>query len=97
MLHWLKVAWLLLLTLIAMRLLSWGPMWVCGKVTKSTNWKPALLFNGIAWSLFIAFLRWQMMPGEPFDTAAAIFGAVVYLVFFIVDLLWLPWKDDRSE
>jgi hypothetical protein len=94
--HWTKVIFILLLTLLIMRLLSWTPIWIMGKVASLTRWKSILLFNGVALSFFVLFLKWQTMPGEPFDTAALFFGIVIYGVFTMVDLYWLPWDCQQS-
>ncbi len=96
MLHWLKVAILVFLTLIIMRLLSWIPMWSLQKLKLLSSRKSALLCNVVALILFVVFLQMQSIPGESIDSAAIIFGVVVYLFFLVIDLNWLPWKCTPS-
>jgi hypothetical protein len=96
MLHWLKVAFLIFLTLLIMRLLSWIPMWSLQKLKILSSRKFAFLCNVFALIMFVVFLQVQSMPGEPIDSAAIIFGVAVYLFFFIIDLYWLPWKCTSS-
>jgi hypothetical protein len=95
MLHWIKVAFLVLLVLITMRVLSWMPMWIIGRTTTFLRWKSVLFSNAVALFLFFLFLKSQALPGEYFDTAAAVFGLVVFLVYSLIDFFWLPWKYGR--
>lgn len=56
MLHWLKVAFLIFLTLLIMRLLSWIPMWRLQKLKILSSRKSSLLCNVFALILFVVFL-----------------------------------------
>ncbi len=90
--HWLKVLALLFFTLLVMRALSWVALWLTRNSKRLSGWKGALALNAIAFAAFLGFLRTQAVPGEFVDPAAAIFGAVVYSVFMLVDVFWVPWK-----
>ncbi len=91
--NWLKVGFLLALTLMALRLLSWAPMWILGKITKFPRRGRSLVCNVFALALFVGILWQQRFPDEPFDWDATVFGMVVYLAFLIADMFWLPWKE----
>jgi hypothetical protein len=90
--HTLKVALELLLTVAAMRGLSWGLGWVLARVsTRGPVWS-AIVANASALAIFAGVIAWNLVPGEPFDVAALAFGAAVYLSCFLVDLRWRPWQ-----
>jgi hypothetical protein len=88
--HQLKIALLLVLTLAAMRLLSWALLWLMGWAFKSESLGTRLTSNAIALSAFSAYLLVDNVPGEPPDVAALAFGGIVFCIFFAVDARWLP-------
>jgi hypothetical protein len=96
MLHILKVALLVLLTLAVMRAVSWGVGWVVARAWRTRPAPIALAANATSLAAFAAFLVWNLMPGEPFDYAPLAFGVVVYLACFLADLWWRPWQGDAS-
>jgi hypothetical protein len=88
--HQLKIALLLVLTVAAMRLLSWALLWLMGWAFRSESIRLRLVSNAIALSAFSAYLVVDRVPGEPVDAAALAFGCVVFCTFFAVDARWLP-------
>ena len=92
--HVLKVTLLLVLTLAIMRGASWLLGWLTFRLGKVSKRPSTLIGNALALGLFVAFLIWNLMPGEPFDTEATIFGVVVFAVYQLIDLKWCLW--DRS-
>lgn len=88
--HQLKVALLFVLTVAAMRLLSWALLWLMGWAFKSVSIGPRLASNAIALSGFSAYLLVDKVPGEPLDAAALAFGGIVFCIFFAIDTRWLP-------
>jgi hypothetical protein len=89
MLHWIKILALLVLTLLAMRVVSWIPLALFRKLLHRRGWQVPLLCNTAALAVFLLFLRAQAGPGEVLDPAAATFGAVVYSSFLLLDLYLL--------
>ncbi len=86
---WLKISFLLLSTLALMRLCSWMLRWLILR-TRHVNARLALIIsNLIAFGLFLLLLYSQWEPGEPFDMAAAVFAAAVFLVYGILDAYWV--------
>lgn len=93
--HVLKVGALLLLTVAAMRAVSWALGWGLARAAGLGVVSSALVANAVALGLFTGFIVWNLLPGEPFDYAAFGFGVVVYFFCVVVDLKWRPW--DRRE
>ncbi len=85
--HALKVVLLLALTVIVLRALSWGLAWLLGRLPLRRGATIAIAANAVGLVLFLAWLRWDRLPGEVLDTSAAAFGAVVFVLFAAVDLL----------
>jgi hypothetical protein len=92
--HVLKVTLLLILTLAIMRGASWLLGWLTFRIGKASKTSSTLVGNALALGLFVAFLIWNLMPGEPFDVEATVFGLVVFSVYQVIDLKWCLW--DRS-
>lgn len=95
--HILKVTLLLLLTLLLMRGASWLLGWVAYRLGKFSRIPSTLVGNALALGLFVAFLIWNLRPGEPFDVEATVFGVVVFGVFQLVDLRWCFWCRSRAK
>jgi hypothetical protein len=88
--HVVKVALLIVLTLAAMRLMSWSCLWMLGCLPRSDSLYARLASNVLAFCGFAGFLVVDRMPGELLDIQALIFGVVVFTTFFVVDTRWLP-------
>lgn len=96
--HLVKVALLVVLTLAVMRLVSWAFLWLLGGIARSDSVSLRAAANALALVAFAAFLVADSVPGELLDTRALAFGAVVYGVFFAVDVRWLPrWLVGRTR
>jgi drug/metabolite transporter (DMT)-like permease len=85
--HELKVVFLVAATLAVMRAVSWALAWLLERlVGRQRRAAVAVAANAGGLLLFLAFLRWDRLPGEQLDTSAAAFGAAVYALFAVVDL-----------
>jgi hypothetical protein len=89
--HVLKVTLLLIVTLAIMRGASWLLGWLTFRLGKVSKIRSTLVGNALALGLFVAFLIWNLMPGEQFDLEATVFGVVVFGVYQLLDLKWCPW------
>lgn len=83
---WLKPIALLLLTLIAMRAVSWSIAWALARLTPLRPAHRAIIANLCAFSLFLLLVIWSQMPGEELDPAAVGFGVAVFAVYALIDL-----------
>lgn len=92
--HSLKVALLLILTVAAMRGGSWLLGWLSYRLGHLRRRSSTALGNGLALALFVGYLTWDLLPGEPFDVEATLFGLVTFGLFHLLDLRWCPW--DRA-
>jgi hypothetical protein len=92
--HALKVAALLLLTLAAMRAVSWGIGWGLSRIAALEVFPSAVVANVIGLATFTGFIVWNLLPGEPFDYTAFGFGVLVYATCLLADLKWRPWHRD---
>jgi hypothetical protein len=88
--HLLKIIFRVVVTLAAMRLVSWCFLWLLGWASKSDSLYLRLASNSMALFAFAAFLVVDRMPGELLDTQALAFGAIVFASFFGIDARWLP-------
>ncbi len=95
MLHWLKVILLLALMLGAMRALSWGLGWLVLRFLRERRKPVCFGVNAACFALFALLLYRDKNPGG-MDFSALLFGGVVYLLFFVSDLFWLPFAKGRS-
>lgn len=95
--HLLKVLLLLCLTLAAMRVASWLFGWLCHRFAGRSRLASTLLGNLLGLVLFVVLQFWNLMPGEPVDLAAMVFGVVVFGVYQMVDLKWCLWDKRRKE
>ncbi len=95
--HVLKITLLLVLTLAIMRGASWLIGWLAFRLGKVPKMPSTLVGNALAFGLFVAFLIWNLMPGEPFDVEAAVFGVVVFGVYQLIDLKWCLWHRSPTR
>lgn len=95
--HVLKVTLLLVLTLAVMRAASWLLGWVTFRLGRVPKIPSTLVGNALALALFVAFLIWNLMPGEPFDVEATVFGVAVFGVYQLLDLKWCVWTGRRRK
>lgn len=89
---WLKICALIVLTLSAMRAGSWALGWILAKLLPVSARPIAIISNAAAFGLFVLFLWRDLMPGEPLDMAAVLFGLVAFGAYCAGDLFWRPWK-----
>jgi hypothetical protein len=89
--HWLKVCVLLILTLAAMRATSWAVAWAVSRLTAANVQTVAVTANLGGLAAFVSLLYLNMLPGEPVDWAAMLFGLLVFVVYTVTDLFWRPW------
>jgi hypothetical protein len=90
--HTLNLILLLLGAIVVMRAVSWLLGWVLCRLWKRTVRCALLAANLLALAIFVGFLAADWEPGEPMDYDELIFGGGVYAVFFLLDLMWVPWK-----
>jgi hypothetical protein len=94
---WLKICTLLLIVLAAIRAGSWGLEWVLGKFTPIRAGAIYIAANLAAFGLFAFYLWWDLLPGEPIDPAALIFGLIVFAACCAGDFFWNPWKLGKED
>jgi MFS superfamily sulfate permease-like transporter len=82
---WFKLSLLLLLTLGVMRLCSWSLKWLLTKLLPHHKKLAAVLANGACFIAFVSWLYFDLLPGEPIDIAAVLFGLLVFGLFGIWD------------
>jgi len=82
---WFKLSLLLLLTLGVMRLCSWSLKWVLTKFLPHRKVLVALIANAACFIAFLSWLYFDLLPGEPIDIAAVLFGFLVFGVFGLWD------------
>ena len=88
--HLLKLIFLIVLTIAIMRLVSWSLLWLLGWVLKRNSFYLPLAANVMALCAFVAFLRVDSVTGELLDLQALAFGVIVFTMFFLLDVKWLP-------
>ena len=89
--HSVKICLLLLITLVVMRASSWAVEWTLVRLTPLRNRIAAIVANLLALAAFVMLLRVELLPGEPIDWVAVLFGLVVFAIYTATDFLWLPW------
>lgn len=89
--HALKLVGLVLLTLAAMRLVSWGVGWCLGRMLRRHTVPVRVGANVGALGIFAGFLVLNRVPDELLDLEALVFGVIVYGVYTGIDLKWWPW------
>ena len=92
---WLKICALLLLTLVIMRASSWAVAWTAERLVAASVRIVSISANLIAFAAFVLFLYFNLLPGEPLDWAAMLFGLIVFVIFTVTDLYWRPWTPRR--
>lgn len=90
---YLKLLALLMVVLAGMRLGSWIIGWILAKATPIRAKSVSIFANLAAFAVFAVLLVRDLMPGEPVDVAALVFGAVVFSACFWTDRYWRPWKS----
>jgi hypothetical protein len=89
---WLKVCALVIVTLAAMRAAGWVVAWALSRVGVSRVRLVAVIANLVAFAAFLLLLYASLLPGEPLDMAAVVFGLVVFVIYTLTDFRWTPWK-----
>lgn len=87
---WLKLCALIVLTLSAMRVVSWTLGWVLARLTNSNRPVLYVASNLAGFAAFVGLLVWNMFPGEPVDFGAVVFGLIVFACYCAIDLRWRP-------
>lgn len=88
----LKICILLLLTLAAMRAASWAVAWAMVRLWATNVRVVAVLANLIGFAAFVLLLNSNLLPGEPVDWAAILFGLGVFALCAATDFIWRPWE-----
>ena len=91
----LKVAALVLLVLVTMRAVSWILQWMLLRLARTGGGAGVVAGNLAAFALFASFVWWNLVPGEPMDLEAVLFGLVVFGLCAAADLRWSPWRRRR--
>ena len=89
---WLKICVLLVATLAVMRAGSWAVAYGVVRLTVARVRCVAVVANLVAFTAFVCVLKLNMLPGEPFDWAATLFGFAVFAIFTATDFFWRPWE-----
>lgn len=87
----LKICILLLLTLAAMRATSWAVAWAMVRLRGANVRIVAVLANLAGFAAFVLLLNFNLLPGEPVDWPAILFGLVVFVLYGVADFFWRPW------
>jgi hypothetical protein len=94
---WLRLCVLVLLTLAVMRAASWALAWMLSRFTRARPRTVAVIANLVAFATFCVILNANLVPGEPVDWAALVFGLIVFALYALLDLYWRPWPLRASE
>lgn len=89
---WLKICALLIALLAAMRAGSWTLGWVFAKLLPLRLPLVAIAANLAAFAVFVLLLLRDLLPGEPLDFTAILFGLAVFAVCCWTDFYWRPWS-----
>ncbi len=89
---WLKISILLLLTLTVMRIGSWAVGWMLVRLFGPSGRTVAVVSNLAGFAGFVLFLYLNLLPQEPIDIAAMLFGLVVFAIYTGTDFYWRPWE-----
>ena len=89
---WIRICALLVAALVAMRLGSWIVGWILAKFAHLRPKFIAIAANLVAFGVFACLLVRDLLPGEPLDFAALVFGLVVFAIYCGTDFHWHPWK-----
>jgi len=95
--NWPKIITLILLTLLIMRLVSWGFAWALRRAFRLSPRAVAIASNAISFGIFALWLFLELEIGEPLDWEAILFGAVVFGIFLSFDLLWIRRKRNVAQ
>lgn len=75
-----------------MRAGSWALGWVVAKLLPLRAKFIAIATNLLAFILFALLLVRDLLPGEPIDVMALMFGLAVFAIYCWTDFYWRPWK-----
>jgi hypothetical protein len=89
---WLKICALVAFTLAVMRASSWLVAWILTRLRTVKLRTIAVVSNVAAFSGFLLFLYFSLVPGEPIDLAAVLFGLLFFFTYTLTDFFWIPWK-----
>ena len=89
---WLRVCAILIAVIAGMRAGSWVLGWILSKLAPVRANLVAIAANLLCFAVFVALLIRDLLPGEPIDVAALLFGLAVFAVCCWVDFYWHPWK-----
>jgi hypothetical protein len=79
-----------MLTWAAMRATSWAVAWALSRLTTANVQTVAVVANLVGFAAFASQLDLKMLPGEPVDGAAMLFGLLAFVVYTAVDLFGGP-------
>jgi hypothetical protein len=86
-----KAAVLFVLVLAAMRVASWAIVWLLRLVRVGPRLS-AGAGNLAAFGAFAWLLWWNLVPGEPMDGEALLFGLAVFALYGTADCFWTPFR-----
>ena len=89
---WIRIFALLIAVLAAMRVGSWVLGWILAKFAPLRAKVVALAANLVAFGVFAFLLVRDLLPGEPVDSAALLFGLLVFAIYCCSDFRWRPWR-----
>lgn len=90
--NWIRISALLIAVLVAMRLGSWTVGWLLAKFAPLRARAVAITANLLTFGVFLFMLLRDLLPGEPLDVAALLFGLVVFAIYSCTDFYWRPWR-----
>ena len=88
----LKICVLVIAVLAVMRTISWLLGWALARLLPLRAKFIAIAANVAGFAGFAALLIHDMLPGEPLDVAALLFGLVTFAACCMTDFYWRPWK-----
>ena len=89
---WIRICALLIAFLVALRLGSWSIGWILAKFAPLRAKVVAITANLAAFAVFVFLLVRDLLPGEPVDWAALLFGLLVSTIYCCTDFYWRPWR-----
>lgn len=88
--HLAKIIMLLLLVLAIMRVVSWLACFCASRLLQARRPTLVVSANGVSLGAYLFVLYLDRLPGEFLDPRAAAFGLVVFTLFALIDMKWLP-------
>ena len=89
---WIRICALLVAVLVAMRLGSWTLGWLLARFAPFRAKSVVIAANLMAFGIFAFLLVRDLVPGEPVDLAALVFGLAVFAIYCWADFHWRPWR-----